>query len=551
MKRTTELDKGLPSAPLRGGSELIRQISGSPQLATYIQELPAYTLNKLIETVGLEDCQEILALVSAEKLKEVLDISLWHGQGLGQREELDIDQFMRWIETLREDEDRLAPRLIALGEDFIVVCLARLISVVDRTVATPEDDGGISIDNYQVFPKIEKHWHVVVEMLLNLSRHAAEFLLRVLERCNFTPSASRQSQEEDGEEAELLEEDITGDRVASRSASGYVDPVSATLFLMSAKTQPLASLLDQRRYDVNTADFLGKQRQRLAQTFSGRPADARRPPLLPAAENPVSGQSPAGETENREAFAALDAILRNAGVFAPAQSETRLLASEAGQQRSPASSLLKTALSRLPADIASDRMAELAYLSNIMMSGATVQGKAIHEAEAAQIVGATSNLGACYLAGTAGEDAAGAVVRLQHDLEAEPGIVRLFQIGYQLLCTIPVRCAEAIIRSAPQKQSLLDEFEYEYEEEIAAPYEIMKLIRENRYNEAKTLTDNLPAEFHGSTITALRTLIDATPCFPNVLEAQAGSKNIYVKKGYRHISTMEDIAKIHAFLKRL
>ncbi|MGC0154359.1 DUF6178 family protein [Chromobacterium vaccinii] len=553
MKKTTKLDKRLSTAPLHSGSELIRQIAGSPQLATYIQKLPAYTLNKLIETVGLEDSQEILALVSAEQLKEVLDISLWHGQGLGQREELDIDQFMRWIETLREDEDMLAPRLIALGEDFIVVCLARLISVVDRTVATPEDDGGISIDNYQVFPKIEKHWHVVVEMLLNLSRHAADFLLRALARCDFTPSVGRQNQEEEGEETALLEEDLTGERVDARSASGYVDPVSATLFLMSAKTQPLASLLSQRHYDVNTADFLEKQRQRLALAFRPpSPApDAGSPPPLLAAASPAPDHPQPSEAESREAFAALDAILRNAGVFPSEQSATRLLTSDAEPQRSPSSSLLTTALSRLRPDIASERMAELAYLSNIMMSGATVQGKTITEMEAAQIVSATGNLGACYLAEQWGEDAAGAGARLQRELEKAPGVVRLFQIGYQLLCSIPVRCAEAIIRSAPQKQALLDEFDYEYEEEIAAPYDIMKLVRENRYGEAKMLTDNLPAEFHGSTIAVLRTLIDATPCFPHVLEAQAGSKNIYVKKGYRHISTMEDIAKIHAFLQGL
>lgn len=50
---------------------------------------------------------------------------------------------------------------------------------------------------------------------------------------------------------------------------------------------------------------------------------------------------------------------------------------------------------------------------------------------------------------------------------------------------------------------------------------------------------------------ALRILIDPTPCFPRVLDGGAGSENVYVDKGYRHIETMEDIERIAAFLHDL
>jgi hypothetical protein len=195
-------------------------------------------------------------------------------------------------------------------------------------------------------------------------------------------------------------------------------------------------------------------------------------------------------------------------------------------------------------DIASQRMAELAYLANVLMSGATIQGETFSETEAAQVVSATTNLGATYLADSWG-DSTTTVAQLRRDLEQEPGMVRLFQIGYRMLCSIPIRCAEAIFRSQTTRRRAQDKY-------AVTVYNIMKLVKEGRCSEAKHLIDDLPITFYGvTTIMALQTLIDATPCLPHMLEDGAGSKNIYVRKGYRHISTMEDIATINGFLNRL
>jgi hypothetical protein len=102
-RATLDRARGLMKRVLRreppGGENagLLRRLSGNPALATYIRQLPAATVVRLIEEVGLEDSQEILAAMDARQLRETMSIALGSSDTIGHDETLDIDQFVRWM----------------------------------------------------------------------------------------------------------------------------------------------------------------------------------------------------------------------------------------------------------------------------------------------------------------------------------------------------------------------------------------------------------------------------------------------------------------------
>jgi hypothetical protein len=236
---------------------LLRRLSGNPALATYIRQLPAATVVRLIEEVGLEDSQEILAAMDARQLRETMSIALWWSDTIGHDETLDIDQFVRWIALwLGEGDQTLARRAIELGEDFIVACLRQLLFAVDRT-AVGVESRGVEIGNYVVFPKAQKHWPRIAEALVALWSHDADFTLRSLRRCSHERTILNETRDEHDAHNSVLQ-DLTAERSAARAQVGHVSAMHAALFLSTTKTASLEALCAETEYDLNTADYLAK-----------------------------------------------------------------------------------------------------------------------------------------------------------------------------------------------------------------------------------------------------------------------------------------------------
>ena len=89
---------------------------------------------------------------------------------------------------------------------------------------------------------------------------------------------------------------------------------------------------------------------------------------------------------------------------------------------------------------------ELAYLSNVLMTGCAYQGREFRAVEAAEAASATCNLGAEYLVGTVRNVQDEGRDRFLKDLLTQGPLIRLFQAGWKLLYDDVVRAtAEALV----------------------------------------------------------------------------------------------------------
>ena len=81
---------------------LLDRILDAPHLARVVPQLPPQVLHRVIQHCGLEDCGELVALLTPEQLARVFDLDLWRAAQPGMDEQFDADRFGVWIEVLVE-----------------------------------------------------------------------------------------------------------------------------------------------------------------------------------------------------------------------------------------------------------------------------------------------------------------------------------------------------------------------------------------------------------------------------------------------------------------
>jgi len=542
--------------PTRRDAGLLRRLSGNPAFATYIRQLPAATVVRLIDDVGLEDSQELLAAMDAQQLRETMSIALWSSDTTGHDEALDIDQFVRWIALwLGEGDQTWTRRAIELGEDFIVACLRQLLFAVDRT-AVGVERRGVEIGNYVVFPKEQKHWPRIAEALVALWSHDPDFTLRSLRRCSHERTILNETRDEHDAQDSVLQ-DLTAERGAARAQVGHVSAMHAALFLSMTKTASLKALCAQTEYDLNTADYLAKAERAAREMKHGSinveatESHSSEPPESSEARKSsesLASQSGAPPPQAGD-FAALDELLREAGVL-EANTEVPLLTNQSAPSGALYLERAITTLAALRPDIASRRMRELAYLANVLMAGAESQGRRYTATVAARTAMATANLGATFLLRDAAPRTADAD-RIPAMLEQDPGVVRLFQVGFNLLSRIPLLCCEAVYQAKDVQSRRRGHTVYMEMEEILGTSVLTDLVSEGHFPEAKSVIDELPVVMDSAACVALRVLVDPIPAYPNVLGEAGAEAATYVDRRHRPIESIEDLERIGSFLSSL
>jgi hypothetical protein len=113
-------------------NQLLNHLFENPKLIEAVQQLPGPILGKLIDSVGLEDAAELVALATTQQLESVFDEDLWQvGQG-GWEERFDPARFALWLHAFSEaGEDAVVRRLLELPIDFVILAVHRLILVID------------------------------------------------------------------------------------------------------------------------------------------------------------------------------------------------------------------------------------------------------------------------------------------------------------------------------------------------------------------------------------------------------------------------------------
>ena len=214
------------------------------------------------------------------------------------------------------------------------------------------------IDGYLLVARSPDGWDAIYALILALDRDHRALLERILDRCASISSELVEDLEALStvlSEGASLAEDVEGEREERRNRSGFVEPRAARSFLELARM----GAAEPKRDPVTKAYFRGLGK------LGAHPepgSDSAR--LLQLLEQP--------EEEVRPRHRATRAL--------PMAGDSIVEALQA--------------LRELDASVFEERMAELAYLANVLVAGATVGGRRIRPAEAAEAALATVALGA-------------------------------------------------------------------------------------------------------------------------------------------------------------
>jgi hypothetical protein len=334
---------------------ILSRLVETPALVHQVRTLPPPAFAALVRGIGVEDAGAIVALATTEQLVAAFDEDLFGNARPGERETFDAGRFATWLEVLVEAGDAIAAARIAeLSVDFVVHAFGQLVLVVDhQALLMRMAEGGAAarrvdkaidsslsqeLDSYLVIARRVDGWDATLAVLLALDRDHRDFLEDVLDRCSAI--AGELLDDFDaladvlrGDEA--LADDVEGEREARRAARGFVEPRQAKAFLAHAR-----AAFRPERDPVTRAYF-----RELAAV-----------PETDGAPLPVE---------------LADAIAR-AGA-----ADARALAAPA--------SVVVDALHLLDDATYDRRMAELAYLANVLVAGATAPGGGRFTVHAASI----------------------------------------------------------------------------------------------------------------------------------------------------------------------
>ena len=547
----------------RKSKQLMKTLTDNPALPAFVQQLHAPVLKRLIDHVGLHDAGALIALTSTDQLREIFEVSLWESLVPGQAERLRPEKFLEWLDVMLEVGPAFAvERLIELGEDFVVANIASLIRVIDAGVMAEHQadsercicgycaliERGVSFEliaDYIVVAVHEDEWDSVRTTLLELDTEDADFLRRVLARCCRAPTVRGAA-----DLAETLLEDETYAREQRREQGGFVTPQIAAMLLKIARTAPREELVAQRDYD-------DVSRRHFDQLAAAR-TDAVRDPDAEETDEDANSEAAITPVQLR----ALEEVLVKAEIVGE-QSTLRLSGPSNTREESVELQARLDRLQVVQPDLFAARLAELVFLANVLMAGSFYQGGRFTEAEAARAALACANLGLDYLLeaeaiSDAQRHAPDALTRsefIDATLELRPGIVRLFQIGWNLIQDLPMRAAthlldvlrsEHVREQLRHKRWMLDEIETAVNDP-----DILRLIEQGEFADVADNLVLLRLVLDARACHCLQTLIADFPRYPLQLNLgfQRDAQAVTNESGY--LTTMRQLQRVETFLDDL
>ena len=535
--------------------QLLRTLTDSPALPAFVRQLPSPVLKRLIEHVGVRDAGSLVALTTTNQLREVFEESLWQTLIPGQAETLRPEKFVEWLDVLLEVGPAFAvERLMDLGDTFVVLNFSPLITVFEASVAaghqdpppcscmlcqlTERNEGFLVIGDYVVVARHEDEWESIEMALEGMQDEDAEFLQRVLARCCNAPTVLGYA-----DDGQALLEDETFEREQKRERSGFVTPPMAARFLKSTRTDALTELSTQTRYDPISQRYF-------EQLVAAKRAEVQ----VDSDARPDTEDDPDQGTTSPTEMRALETALADAQIIG--DEKPLLLTGPADNKEIvlPLQSYLDHLLMSNPAAF-TNRLSELVFLANVLMAGSWYKGARFKEDEAAQAALACANLGLDYLlAGQGARRPADRFDVVESALEHEPGVVGLFRIGWNLLQSLPVRGAEALIaalRSEHVREQLLRKtwIVDEIETALCNP-DILDLIEQGEFEDVgdNLLLLNLILDVRACQ--CLRTLIGDFPRYPMQLSIGFRPPQATSSES-RYLSSMQQFNKVISFFESL
>ena len=416
----------------RDSPGLLDRILDMPHLARVIPQLQPEVLHRLVQSCGLEDCGEIVALATREQLAGIFDLDLWRTSQPGMEEQFDADRFGVWLEVLAEaGADVAARKLAEMDVQLVIAALAQHALVFDHAagVRRRDDETSCDVGGYRVVAKRAGSWDTIVDVLVALGAEHHHYFHRVMRGCR---SLSNSAPEIDGLDdlltaPEQVMFNLAFDREQRREKQGYTTPAQARAFLQMSRQLQLGHDTTPPGDPVARAYFRAIEWTEATDADSG-------PGRLPAA----SGAEPARD-DSADAVAAIVDVLLEAGVL-PQQPRALLDAPQGGAPR----------LARIRAHMQfagerdhaaySKRSQEIGYLANAIVAGCSIQARPFTAQEASDAAVAVCNLGLenwplHWLAAKTnlGVSAVETATALPDDFLVGQDLVSVFQVGWTVL----------------------------------------------------------------------------------------------------------------------
>lgn len=368
---------------------LLVRLLHTPDLAKVVPRLPPGVLHGVIQRCGLEDCSELVALVTPEQLARVLDVDIWRARSPGVDEAFDADRFGLWLEVLvQAGAPVAAEKLLGLDIELVVAGLSQLLTVSDQASVSsfttldgelapgrmPKQGEFAEIGGYVIKPRSQSSWDALVELLAFLGAERPEYFHRLMRRCVGLSSGPREA---DGLH-DLLETreqdlfDLGTDREARRELQGYLTPAQSRAFLQDARGCRLDA--DQPPPSPVARAYF--------RAIESAERDDPHTTKGSAGALPASGDAEAGDLD-APAMAAVVEILQDSGLLV--QPRALLHAPDAAPSR--------LALIEAYVESHTESPLELAFLANAIVAGCTLQDRAFTSPEAADAAVATCQLG--------------------------------------------------------------------------------------------------------------------------------------------------------------
>src|SRR5262249_55254892 len=197
-RRAKALDDVRMARPVRDERGLLERILSTPDVALVIPRLQPEVLHKVIQTCGLEDCSELVALATPQQLQRVFDLDLWRAARPGLNDQFDADRFGTWLDVLMESGASVAAhKVAAMDAELVIAALAQHVRVFDSAAVSSyqtldgeiierrraSDEPTCEIGGYLFEATRTGSWDSIVALLLALGEEHADYFHRVTRAC--------------------------------------------------------------------------------------------------------------------------------------------------------------------------------------------------------------------------------------------------------------------------------------------------------------------------------------------------------------------------------
>jgi hypothetical protein len=537
---------------LKQPGNLLNHILDQPELPNIIQKLDSGILTNLIRHVGLEDSAQIVFLATAEQLENVLDEDLWYSEAPGRDETFDAARFGLWLEIMEENGSAFAARrVMELDEDLVTLGLCQLVLVAgsDDPVCcmsdNPRPDEGNILErvldsslnqrfgNYLVIAKNHSSWDAVLALMVELNELDYDMLIRLLDRCC---RISGECLEDNGgllhvlTAGEMLEEDVSAERKERRESRGFVTPTSAAAFLSQARSTVLKKMIASKTMDYGSRSYL-----KAAETQ----AEAAVRPQT--SENRKKKEDPKSIDLKIIQFIQ---TLQDAELM-PASDNKMLLSYDGAESRAhhlPLAEAMRFISQKEPG-LYSQRLTELSYLSNTLISGCGFKGGTFQPKEAAEAAFSVCNLGSEFLLIADAESEENQPIGPWTTLLKRRHLVKLFQVGWNILFdNVVLYTAKAVLEFV---NHLKDETT-DSEQACPMTHMVNRLrccILSGRPWEFNKEMDYLQIFLDGETTMAIAELLQEYPTLSEVICKQEGHRLSPFIWSQTHIRTIQRFLK--------